>query len=274
MPEPTKPPVATINIPKPKGLTFFNTKELTRMFFHFCIYAETSMRKTTKLAEFCDPKKTLYILTRKKEQLIPIRSYGFEVAQVEDSTALSFALMYPEKIWKELQSKRPDLEELQYVALDDATEAVNLLVEGEDFKDQRKSYNEAGKELREILRLYRKKPVHFGMTALAKVRGNAITGEENVLPELPPSMLGFLTTELEFTFYVKPDTFQLLTDRDFFSVKGQDESTGKEKTFRRVIFAKNKLPKEARNTLLKVEAGDLKSIWAKIEKAMTVAPAK
>ncbi len=115
-----------------------------------------------------------------------------------------------------------------------------------------------------------KKPYNFIIVALAKVRDNPVTHEEQIGPDIPPSMLAMLNTEVEFAFYIKPQTHQLLTDRDFIVFKDKDDA-GKEKIVKRTIFAKSKFDlavlrkNKGMSPLLKYEEGNLQKLWAKIQ---------
>ena len=257
--------------PLPKGLTLFNTKDLltNKTFFHGCIYGETSTRRSTVSAKFFGVDNTRIVLTRQKEQLIPLQEMGYKVAQVEDAAALQYAMLYPEKLWPEW-ANLPE----RALVLDDGTMAVEMLLEanetidGKEVRDRRRTYDAAGQDLREIMRAARRKPQHLILIATAKVRENPITNEERVGPELPPSMLSFLLAELEYCFYVKPSNWKFITDRDFFTFEDFDDK-GNKRTYRREIFAKNKLSQAAatRGVLLKEEPMDLAAIWKKVREA-------
>ncbi len=275
-------------LPLPKGLTRFNTSDLKtgENFFHALLYAETSMWKTSIAAGLGKPEETLIVMTRRKEQLIPLQSMGIEVIMVDNARALEYALTYPERLWEDARGDRKEkglvpLGDLKNLVLDDATEGVNMLLDDNttfvdksgqerEVKDQRRSYMSAGKDLRRMCQVTLKKPRHLVIVALAKVRENPITHEEQIGPDIPPSMLAMLNTEVEFAFYIKPQTHQLLTDRDFivFKDKGDD---GKEKIVKRTIFAKSKFDlavlrkNKGVSPLLKYEEGNLQKLWAKIQ---------
>lgn len=257
---------ATMKIPK--GLELFNTRELSASYFHACVYAETSARKTSTAAQFDTPENTRIILTRSKEQVLPLRDKGYQVAAVQDAESLIFALTYPEQLWPDW-AQRPN----RTLVLDDATEAVTMLVEdaseidGKEVKDKRRSYSKAGEDLREIIKSIRRKPMNFIIVALAKVKENPLTNEESIGPDLPPSMLSMVMTELEYVFYIKTSSWKMLTERDFIMVKETDPNSGKEITFRRQIFAKNKitLGNIGKNLVLKEEDLDLRKFWNKVQ---------
>lgn len=254
----------------PKGLSLFNTKELSGGFFHGCVYSETSARKSSTAAQFGSAADVRIILTRRKEQLIPLRDLGYEAALVENADSLMFALQYPEQLWPDWATRKD-----RTLVLDDATEAVAMLLEdagtidGKEVKDARRSYKEAGDNLRESIRSILRKPMHFVMVALAKVRENALTNEERIGPDLPPSMLNMLLTELEFVFYINPRNWKFQTERDRIAVKDIDPQTNKEKTFIREIFAKHKLPLGlvGKGIIKPNEDMDLQSIWKRVNAA-------
>lgn len=258
-------------IARPKSVVSFNTRDLTAdaTHFHVLIYSDTNMRKTTIAAGLGYPESTLIILTRAKEQAIPLRDEGYEVLLVKDGDGLRYGLLNAESEWEHRRRENPALQELKTLVFDDATEGVNLLLDEGSSADNRKNYNEAGKELRAMLKSFRTKDIDVGIVALAKVKENAVTNRDKVGPDLPPSMLNMLGTEIEFAFYVMPETYQLLTERDWTSFT--EEVEGKTKTYRVEIFAKNKLPKSLLGqnppVLAKYEKPDLRAIWGKIQTA-------
>ena len=159
--------------------------------------------------------------------------------------------------------------------IDDLTEGITLLLEdqinektGEEYKDARKVYGEAGKELREMILSLRRKPMHLILIALAKVTENALTNEERIAPSLPPSMSGLVTTDTEYTFYIKKSNWKLITKSQAFQYKDTDDK-GKEKIYSREIFAKRKLPKSLENkvppVLMIEEDMNLRAIWERIK---------
>jgi len=270
-------------LPLPKGLTRFNTSDLKTgtNYFHALLYAETSMWKTSIAAGLGKPEETLIVMTRRKEQLIPLQSMGIEAILVDNARALEYALTYPQRLWEDARATRKEkglvpLGDLKNLVLDDATEGVNMLlddaqvIDGKEVKDQRRSYSAAGKDLRRMCQVTLKKPYNFIIVALAKVRDNPVTHEEQIGPDIPPSMLAMLNTEVEFAFYIKPQTHQLLTDRDFIVFKDKDDNN-KEKIVKRTIFAKSKFDlavlrkNKGVSPLLKYEEGNLQKLWARIQ---------
>lgn len=256
-------------LPLPKGLSLGNTRDIKNLYFHGCIYSYTSARKTSTAARFGTPQNTRIIVTRREEQLIPLKELGYEYAMVKDAAALRFAMAYPERLW-------PDWAKLEdrTLVLDDATEAVTLLlddyseIDGKEVKDRRRSFMEAGSDLREMIRGVLNKQMHFVIVALAKIKENPITDEEMVAPDLPPSMMNMLLTELEFVFYIDPKTYKFTTDRDSFTFEGPDPSNpNKIKVFKRDVFAKHKLPVDlaGKGLIGRYEQMDLRAIWNKVQ---------
>ena len=249
-------------------------------FLHAIIYADTGMWKTVVAVTFDDPAHTLIITTRRPEQLIPVGELDYPYVEVTDADALEYALMYPEAIWAKMREKRPALGELRTLVLDDATEAVELLLEGarddlesggRQVQDRRRIYFRGKDALRDLMKIVLRKPLNLIATAVAKVRENPITNEETVGPDLPPSMLGYIGAEFEFVFYIRPSDHKFTTDRDSFTFVGQDEN-GKDKTVKRSILAKSKLPlsvaKKVPPVIAKYEDANLRLIWAKVQGAV------
>lgn len=236
----------------PKGLTGIDTSNIspdTQDYFHGIIYAQTSARKTTTAANMYGPENTIIVLCRQPEQLIPLRGMGFKVLHAQTAEALVFALSYPEVAaekllnwpeWKDLKDRT--------LVFDDISEGVTLLLdrhstndEGKERKDPRAVYKFAGGELKEMFVSLRRKKLHLVIIALAKITMNDFTNEEVIGPDLPPSMNGFMTTDVEFVFYIDKSKWKFVTDEVYRSYVGKDEK-GKDKVFKRVIFGKNKVP--------------------------------
>lgn len=257
----------------PKGLVQGNTKNLGSGYFHAVLYSETSARKTSTAAQFDSPENTRIIVTRRPEQLLPLRDLGYEYALCPDAASLRFALQRPEQLWPDWAARST-----KTLVLDDGTEAVNMLldeagtIDGKEVKDRRRSYMEAGAELRDLLKLTLAKPMNFIMVALAKVKENNITNADTVGPDLPPSMLNMVTTEFEYVLYIKKANYKLLTEDDRFVFTDIDPQTQKEKTYTRSVFAKTKYPLSfvGKGVVAREEALDLRAFWAKVRKATEV----
>lgn len=252
-------------------------------FLHALIYADTGMRKTSIACTFDDPEHTLVLITRRPEQLTPMRDLNYPYVEITDSASLEHGLLYPESLWEQMKAmgKRP-MAELRTLVLDDATEAVDQLLEGakddlederqgRELKDRRQMYSRGKDDLRAMIKVVLRKPLNFVATAVAKVRENPLTNEETVGPDLPPSMLAMLGTEFEFVFYIRPSDMKFTTDRDRFTFVGKDDQTGKDKTFTRSILGKNKLPlavaKLVPPVIAKYEEPDLRKLWTAVQKA-------
>jgi len=262
----------------PKGLSGFNTRSLESPWFHGMIYSETSARKTTTAAKFSGPEATLIILCRQKEQLIPLRELGYNVLHAETGEAVRYAMTYPEKaaailLGQDVADKWANHPEKTLV-LDDVTEAVALLLEsnkykddGTEYKDMRKVYGLAGGDLRDLFNAARRKPQHIILIALAKVTSTPLTNEETIAPDMPPSMTGMLTTDLEYVFFIKKSNWKFITEKVFINYKDTDEKTGKEMVYRREIFAKNKIGLNlvGKGIVNLEEDMDLRQLWERIK---------
>lgn len=269
---------AGVTVAIPPGLKGINTNDVGQGFFHAMVYSETSARKSTTAARFGSRDEVLIVLCRQPEQLIPLRGLGYRVLHATSAAALRYALTFPEQAatalldWPEW-GQHPN----RTIVVDDMTEAVSLLLEdntvnestGKEFKDMRKVYGEAGKDLRALIASMRRKPMNVILIALAKVTQTPLTNEERIAPDLPPSMMGMLTTELEFVFFIKKSNWKMITDTVFISYKEIDEKTNKEAVYRREIFAKHKVPLAiAGKGVVKLEEDlDLHALWKRIQDA-------
>lgn len=249
-------------------------------FLHAILYADTGRWKTSVAATFDDAAHTLIITTRRPEQLIPVSELDYPFVEVTDADALVYALTYPEALWAKMKEQRPALGDLRTLVLDDATEAVELLLEGakddlesggREVKDRRRIYFQGKDDLRDLMKIVLRKPLNFVATAVAKVRENPITNEETIGPDLPPSMLGYIGAEFEFVFYIRPSDHKFTTERDSFTFVDTDDQ-GKTKTVLRSILGKSKLPlslaKKVPPVIAKYEEADLRKVWAKVQGAL------
>lgn len=274
---------SAFKVPVPPGLKFFNTDEVDSLYFHGIIYGDTDARKTTTAAEFGSKDEVLIVLCRQKEQVTPLRGKGYRVLWVNTADELRYVLHYPEQAadhfgfteWKDQKDRT--------LIVDDLTEGITLLLEdqvndkGEEYKDPRRTYGEAGKELREIILSLRRKPMHLILIALAKVTENPLTNEERISPSLPPSMSGLVTTDTEYTLYIKKSNWRMVTRSQAFQYKGLDDK-GKEKVYTREIFAKRKLPKALESKqppiVMLEEELNLRAMWERIKSGKAATPAK
>lgn len=257
---------------RPASLVLGDTSTLLEdALFRCVLYSETSARKTITAAEFAGPKFTRIVLTRSTDQLLALEAETgekYEYAYCPDSASLSYALKYPEQLWPDW-AKMPDPEKKRTIQVDDVTKAVQILVDANSgSKDRRQAYTGALDDLDSLLMPLTRKPYNLILVTLAKVKENPFSGEERIGPDLPPSMLNYVTAEFAAVLYIKTNNYKMLTDRDRFSVEGIDPNTGKTITYTREIFAKAKAPKWAMlkkpPIIAKEEELDLAKFWAKI----------
>jgi hypothetical protein len=249
-----------------------DTNDLGDEWFHAMLYGPTSCRKTTTAALFGSPEDVRIILTRRKEQMRPLRRKGYKYALIDNATDLGSVITHPESFWPDpTWTQNPN----RTLIVDDLTEGVALLVDsstvidGKEVKDPRRSYNVAGQDLRQWLRTAMKAPQHLILVALEKTI--LTPAGESIFPDLPPSMKGMVTTELEYVFYIKTGLWRLLVERK----KEQFEKIieGRNETLVREIFAKNKQefdPKKpfTGNGIFGMdEPMGLRDIWRKITAA-------
>lgn len=259
---------------RPKTMVSGNTSNLTdQTFFRCVLYSETSARKTSTAAMFAGQEYTRIITTRGEDQLIPLDGMGFVYEYCPDAASLTYALKYPEKLWPDWAAL-PDPDHKKTIIVDDLTKALTFLIESNvgNSKDRRQAYTGALNDLDGLLIPLTRKPYNLIWIALAKVKENPFSGEERIGPDMSPSMLSYVTAEFAAVLYIKTKNYQLLTDRDTFSVEGIDEK-GKTITYTRELFSKIKVPLLAiKSGLIKKEEPlDLASLWAKIKQARTLA---
>lgn len=251
----------------PKSLKKGNTNELTdQSFFRAVLYSETSARKTTTAAHFSSPEQTRIILTRSEDQMTPLEGEGYQYAYAPDATSLSYIMKNPHLYWPEWAAL-PDPNKEKTLIVDDLSKAALILIESNSTgKDKRQAYSGALSDLDSLVSPLTMKPYNLILISLAKVRENQISGEEQVGPDLSPSLMNYITAEFAAVLYIQPKNFKMLSDRSIFTVIGTDPVTGKDKPFTRTIFAKHKLPFRyaAKNIIRKEEDADLKKFWQRI----------
>lgn len=254
----------------PKGLKLGNTNQLTdQSFFRCVLYSETSARKTTTAAHFSSPELTRIILTRSEDQMSPLEGEGYKYVHVTDATALSYAMKNSHILWPDWAAM-PDPEKQKTLIIDDVSKAAQMLVESNSTgKDKRQAYSGALADLDSLISPLTLKAFNLILVSLAKVRENQISGEEQVGPDLSPSLMNYITAEFAAVLYIQPKNFKMLSDRSIFTVIGTDPATGKDKPFTRTIFAKHKIPFHAvgKGLIKKEEDLDLKTFWKKIKEA-------
>lgn len=269
------PSMPSISSYRPQGITLFNTRELTSGYLHALLYGETDARKSTTAAMFGTPETTRIILVRRPEQLIPLRDLGYEVAAIENSEGLKFALLYPESLWPDWTAEKI---KDRVLVLDDFTRAKDMLLEGnetrtdergntKEVRDARQVHKAAKDDLYDVMQVVLKRPMHFIGTALAQIYDNKITHEETVSPDIPPSMVRMLTTEFEFVFFVDKRTWKFVTTHKMERFTETDPN-GKKITQERSFFGKHKLPieLEGKGVILDDEVMDLRLIWERVKR--------
>lgn len=262
---------------KPKGIVSGNTRQLENGFFRFVLYSETNARKTSTAAQFDTPEFVRIIGTRREEQLLPLKKLGYEYAVAHNAEELDWLLRYPESQWPDW-GKMVDTERRRTLILDDGTEAVNMLlddaqyIDGKEVKNQMRTYVQAGKDLRDILiKTTLRKPINFGMTALAKTKESPTAPEEEIYgPNIPPAMLEMVMTEFEFVFYINKKKWKLQTADTNFTYAYEGPGGPKDmRSCKRTVYAKTKIDllDVGKDVLLAEENLDLKAIWQKVRKS-------
>jgi hypothetical protein len=266
----------------PKNVVLGNTNDLGTRWFRTMIYSETDARKSVTAARFGSPEEVRIVLTRRKEQLTPLEDLeqkGYQFAEVTDEAGLVACITHPEAGWTDpTWVKNPN----RTLVIDDLTEGVYILldskevIDGKQVKNRMRSYDAAGKVLRKLIQSSFRAPQHIIMTATEKIKENPRTGNDRVIPELPPSMMSMVTTELEYVFYIRKGVWKFFTTTKYETYKDRNELTGLEEEFTREVFAKNKLPLKYKDAkiLNPEEAMDLRAIWLKILGAKTTAAAQ
>lgn len=266
----------TPTIGRPASLRAGNTNGLAdQSFFRCVLYSETSARKTSTAASFAGPEFTRIILTRSEDQLLPLDGGGYQYVHCPDGASLNYALRNPEALWPDWAAMADPLRQ-RTIVVDDITKGVNLLVEANSAKDARMAYRDAQADLDKAIQSLGRKPYNQILVALAKVKENSITNEEQVGPDLPPSMMNYVLAEFTAVLYVKVGQaaapWKMLTDRDTFAYEDTDPATGKVRSYRRTIFAKSKrsLMSVAKGpnpaAIQKEEPLDLAEFWRKCKR--------
>jgi len=272
----------------PKGIVGFNTKGLESGFLHCLLYGETDSRKTTTAAEFGGPERTLIILTRAQEQMLPLKNQGYRVAQITDGAALSWALQFPDQLarhigFPEWADRLASPDGNAVLQIDDMTEGANQLVDenettddGRERKDGRQVYKAVNDNLRDLLISLKNRRMHTIFTALAKKYETPVANEEAMGPDLPTGARLLLTAELEYVLFMDKSSFygggqgKFITTPQYLQYKKKDDK-GKEQIYKRELFAKIKLPKELAMRMPPVlqpkEPMNLAQLWAKVQAA-------
>lgn len=250
----------------------FNTKELSARWLHAIIYGPTDARKSTSAAEFGSPEDVRIILVRNREQLLPVMDKGYIAFHAETWAQLSMALKYPEQIWPEW-AKRPN----RTLILDDMTEGKDLAMEdnetttdaqgnSKEVADLRKVVRGAKEDIRDVIKSVLRKPLNFIIVCMAR-EWDTTKDQGNIAPDLPQSISNLVTTDFEYVFYVKKDSWEFITAPLRLPGTRRNEKN-KDEAYTRTIFAKHKVPKELVGKVLKVkEKMDLREIWTRIQNA-------
>lgn len=248
-----------------------NTRDMnnSKQWLRAMLYGDTDARKTTTAAHFGTPESTRIIMIRQREQLIPLRSEGYEYFLADNAAEVENAAMHCDSLWPDW-AKHPD----RLLILDDVTafkdfemEAGSVSDSGREVKDVRRMVKTAKDAINEVIRDLMSRPMNLIVIATQRTNFNEIEGTERILPDLPPSIGSMLRTAFEQVWYIdKEHNYQLITSSTQTVFTGKDPSTGKDKTFRRIVFAKNKQDLQAAQAgvLLQRENLDLRAAWNKI----------
>ena len=281
----------------PSGLKGGTTNKLHTGYLHAMLFGEPNTFKTTVAGEFGGPEHTLFIVTRRSEQLIPLANKGYKYVVAEDAESLRWALLHTEKAaefaekraaeeghatsgWAENWKKDPQ----RVVVVDDVTEGTNVLKEDHMYvfhekgefagqtrpiKDPRQAYKKAGDELHDYLKVLLGRPQHIILIAVDKNFDVEGTSDNRTEPDLPNKMMKLTETELEYVFYF-PHGDKMLTRTSKVVRSGQIEGKKEMVTWNEITFAKCKLPVEylGQGVVAEMERKNLKVVWGNIQAAM------
>lgn len=258
--------VNTANISsRPKGMTEpSNTRDILSPWLRLCIHGDIDAWKTTTAASFSAPADTRIILTRGEDQLIPVKDLAIPFQRCTNLAEFEFACLYPEKIWPEW-AELPN----RTLIIDDITRAKELALESNDSgQNNMLVYREATRDISSIFRSIFSKPQHVIAIALTASYENDISHEENLTPDLPPSMRRMLMADFSFVFYIDKAKKAFLTSSTRQTWQGLDQQM-KAKVCTRTIFARHKLPKslEGKGIIKPEEPLDIAAIWKRIQEA-------
>ncbi len=247
------------------------TDAVTSRKFHCLLYGDPDSRKTSMAARFAeDPADVAIILTRRPEQLLPLKGMGIRFKQCGTVESAKAALLYPEKVFGDVWASRPD----RTLILDDISYFKDLVVEDEGIDD-------GGREIKDVRRLYRgtkevmwdiicrsvlTKDLNFIAIALANSwMPNKL--EERIGPDLPPKVNRLLGADFEYVLYSDKKSGRLWTTEHNTPVKFYNEVAKREDIYWRVTFAKHKLPLSlvGRKVVRPEEDPDLRALWSRIQ---------
>lgn len=257
----------------PKGIKDGNTADLDSSFLHAVLFSEYDGRKTTTAGTFDTPEWVRIIGTRNEEQLGPLRKRGYVYAIAHDEAELVWLLENAEKKWPEW-AERPDPDKRRTLVLDDGTEGVQMLVEGNEIingqvvKDMRRTYRAAGTTLRDVLiRKTLREPQNFIMTALARSDESPVTPSEQIYaPDLPPAMLKMVMVGFEMVLYIDKAKWKFRT-RDYketFQVEREIDNKKQIVPLRRTVCCKIKPALEDAGEIKDLEEMNLAALWRRV----------
>lgn len=251
--------------PRPNGMApASTTSAIESPWLRLCIHGDIDSRKTSTAASFAAPEDTRIILTRGEDQLLPIRSLGIKYQMCKNLKEFQYAAMYPEQIWPEWAGL-PN----RTLIFDDITKAKELaLDDNDDGQNNMLVYREATKDIGSIFKSVFSKPQHVIAIALTTSYENDISHEENLTPDLPPSMRRMLMADFSFVFYIDKTKKVFFTSEHRQTWQGMDEKM-RAKVCTRIIFARHKLPKEleGKGIIAPEEPLDVAAIWKKVREA-------
>lgn len=265
----TFPPELLARLEKQK----FNTNDVVSPWFRCFLYGDIDSGKTVTAARFGTPENVRIILTRQKEQVLPLKKEGYKAFHANTVEMFRYAVMYPEVIWPEW-TKLAD----PTMILDDVTQIKDMLndenstnKDGDEVRDIRKISKGSKDDLREIIQLSAlNRPMNLIIVALER---SWEEGKEiKVSPDLPPSMSNMLKADLEYVFYLKknsPVSRTLFTEMDREAFVKKDDK-GKETPYFINRFARAKLPVSlmGKGIIKPKEPADLRGIWERVRQAI------
>lgn len=263
----------------PKGIKDGNTAALDSSFLHAVLFSEYDGRKTTTAATFDEPEWVRIIGTRNEEQLTPIRKRGYTYAIAHNEEELLWLLENPEAKWPDWAAV-PDPHKRRTLVLDDGTEAVQMLVDGNEVidgrvvKDVRRTYRAAGTALRDtLIRTTLRKPLNFIMTALTRSDESPVTPSEQIYaPDLPPAMLKMVMVGFEMVLYIDKAKWKFRT-RDYketFQVEREIDNKKVIVPLRRTLCCKIKPALEDAASIKDLEDMQLRDLWHRVSGKKTI----
>lgn len=248
-------------------------------YLHALIYGPAGVWKTSTAALFGGPERTAIIVTRRKEQMIPLKGKGFKNIKVaQDAEALKYLLTFPEVAFGPAWANRKD----RVLVIDDITEGQTTLVDDHKHyfdekksewvtpKDPRKAYGKAGEEYHDLLKMNLGKPQHVILTAVERNFNVEGTIDWRTEPDVPNKVMILTETELEFVFYMELEKDEMLTRTRSQVRETENPDTKRKEMWREITFAKQKLPLLliGKNILAPTERKDLIKVWEKISTAL------